>query len=148
MPEPTNELFPPTVRVRAGLQHLAVASAVADRLGSDDVEILVYGREHLLPNPWFCFDVGERKFAIWRTTGLLYECDADGAVTDDAIDVEDLNGEGELTREEITAERNRLARALSERWDADPSDPCQDLLDEVSALNAAALKDKRRGDKR
>lgn len=61
---------------------------VATKLNSFEVEILC-NREG---SWWLSFDVGERKFAIWRQTGHLYEVDEFGAVYEDPIEIADLDG--------------------------------------------------------
>jgi hypothetical protein len=83
------EFFPPVARSFAAPRDLRLMLLVADRLETETVVILGYSGEASL-HSWFCFDIGERKFAIWRTTGKLYEVDKHGAVLDDPIEISDL----------------------------------------------------------
>lgn len=80
--ETDREYFPPTTRMSVPTRDLRTALQQADKLESTRIEILGYGAS---PSPWFCFDVGDLKYAIWRETGALYEVDEFGAVADDPI---------------------------------------------------------------
>jgi hypothetical protein len=83
------EFFPPVARIFAAPRDLRLMMLVADRLEAETVVILGYSGDASL-QPWFCFDIGKRKFAIWRNTGKLYEVDEHGAVGDDSIEIGDL----------------------------------------------------------
>ena len=82
------EIFPLHQRTNANVHELQFAIQVATKLNSFEIEILHNGSD----SPWFSFDVGERKFAIWRETGALYEVDAYDAVPDAPIEIADLDG--------------------------------------------------------
>lgn len=76
------EYFPPATRLSVLTRDLRTALAQADALESVQVEILGYAASL---SPWFCFNIGDLKYAIWRETGALYEVDEFGAVADDPI---------------------------------------------------------------
>jgi hypothetical protein len=80
------EFFPPVARIFATPRDLRLMMLVADwrprPLSSSDTRATSL-------QPWFCFDIGERKFAIWRNTGKLYKV-AHGAAGDDSIEIGDL----------------------------------------------------------
>lgn len=84
------EFFPPAARSFAAPRDLRLMLLVADRLEAETVVILGYSGEANLHRWWVCFDVDSRKFAIWRTTGKLYEVDEHGAASDDPIEIGDL----------------------------------------------------------
>lgn len=62
---------------------LRIIDSVSTQLGKDP-EIVVFPSE--MPSPWVCFNVGERKFGIWKMTLTLYEADEHGAMGEDPID--------------------------------------------------------------
>jgi hypothetical protein len=82
------EFFPPLASTFATPSDLRLVLLVAERLEAEAVVILGYSGDRL--HSWFCFDVGERKFAIWRATGKLYKVDEHGAAGDDPIEISDL----------------------------------------------------------
>lgn len=82
------EFFPPTTTLSVLTRDLRTAIMQADEIGSAQIEILGYARAPLNASsfsPWFCFNIGSHKYAIWRETGALYEVDMFGAVADDPI---------------------------------------------------------------
>lgn len=82
------EFFPPACVTTASLRDLRTAIFEAQELGAVEIEILGYGSgmaHESLRQPWFCFNIDEAKYAIWRATGELFQVDATGAVGDDPI---------------------------------------------------------------
>lgn len=82
------DLFPAMAKVHMPIDCAEQAIAVARKLGADDIKVLVYHPNEA--GPWFAFDVGERKFAIWRATGNVYEGDEYGAMGEDPLEIEEL----------------------------------------------------------
>lgn len=76
------EYFPPNTTLSVLTRDLRAAIKQADEVGSVEIDILAYTSQ---PGPWFCFNIGSLKYAIWRETGALYEVDQFGAVGDDPI---------------------------------------------------------------
>lgn len=62
-------------------------SSVSFLLG-EDPEIVIFPSD--VESPWVCFNVGDRKFGIWKETFVLYEADADGAMGEDPIIPEEI----------------------------------------------------------
>lgn len=56
----------------------------------EDVQIVTFAGE--MESPWICFDVGRRRFGIWRPTMNLYEADEHGAMGEDPIPLRSLWG--------------------------------------------------------
>lgn len=54
----------------------------------EDVEVVIFPSE--MPSPWFCFNLGDRKFGIWIETLKLYEADEHGAMGEDPINPSEL----------------------------------------------------------
>lgn len=82
------DLFPPLTITYMDAANLRVIIEVAEKL-EGEIKILGYPTEKEM-QAWICFDVGERRFAIWRATGFLYDVDEYGAAADDPIEVSDL----------------------------------------------------------
>jgi hypothetical protein len=82
------EFFPPACVTTVSLRDIWTALFEALKVGAKEIEILGYRSSiahESLEEPWFCFNLGEKKYAIWRATGNLYQVDATGAVADDPI---------------------------------------------------------------
>jgi hypothetical protein len=62
---------------------LTIILMVSARL-SGDPELVIFPSE--LESPWVCFNLGERKFGIWKRSLALYEADEHGAMGDDILD--------------------------------------------------------------
>jgi hypothetical protein len=69
---------------RAALMIIAIVSYHLD----EDPEIVIFPSS--MESPWVCFDVGRRRFGIWKRTLKLYEADEDGAMDEEPIDPGDV----------------------------------------------------------
>ena len=75
------------VRQQVPRDAMRIIEYVATRLGKDPTWVIYPALDPAEPpSPWVCFDVGARKFGIWRATMELYEGDEHGAMGDDPID--------------------------------------------------------------
>lgn len=63
---------------------VGIMTIVAAALDAEPT-IVIYPSD-IVPSPWFCFDVGDRAFGIWRETLALYEADEHGAMGDEPLD--------------------------------------------------------------
>ena len=53
-----------------------------------DPEIVIFPSE--MESPWVCFNLGDRKFGIWKETLDLYEADERGAMREDPVSLRSL----------------------------------------------------------
>jgi len=53
-----------------------------------DPEIVIFPSE--IESPWVCFNLGPRKFGVWKETLNLYEADEHGAMGEDPIEPRSL----------------------------------------------------------
>jgi hypothetical protein len=63
-------------------QCVTVILMTAARL-SGDPELVIFPSE--TESPWVSFNVGDRRFGIWKTTLDLYEADEHGAMGEDPV---------------------------------------------------------------
>lgn len=69
---------------RRALQIISEAAS-AQRV---DPELVIFPSE--MESPWVCFNLGDRKFGIWKATLALYEADEHGAMGEDPITMRSL----------------------------------------------------------
>lgn len=75
------------VHVPISREELKTVLLVSELLDEDPVLISYHDPATSdLAEPWACFDVAGRKFGIWRATGVLYEGDENGAMSDEPLD--------------------------------------------------------------
>jgi hypothetical protein len=60
----------------------------AAKAQSVNPEIVIFPSE--MESPWICFNLGARKFGIWKETMDLYEADEHGAMGEDPITLKSL----------------------------------------------------------